>query len=569
MTTVNPPSGSPSPLDKLLASARRLMQAGQFVEAAGAYQKLLSLRPDIAELQSEMGNVLTCQRKFAEAQAHYERAVALRPNFAPAYHNLANLLRVQGRLEEALVRYEQVAALMPGSPDAHNNVGNVLAMLSRYDEATRRYERALALRPQFAEAHNNLANVLKQQDQFDRAIHEYQQVLALQPDYADAHNNLGNVLRHQGKIDEAMALFNRAIEIQPDFAQAHYDRTALKTFRADDPELATLEALAADPNRRDDNKMVYIHFGLGKALEDAGQYDRAFQQWIKGNALQRKMIHYDEPAELQNFTLACRSFPAKLSEQFPDAGDPSATPIFILGMPRSGTTLIEQILASHPLVYGAGELAALGQVACAVTNTARQIIPFPLYLQSLKAEGLRRMGQAYLAKLPPLPEGKTRLTDKMPANFLYIGLIRLILPNAKIIHTVRDPADTCLSCFSRLFTVGQGYSYELGELGRYYRHYHELMDHWRAVLPAGSILDVRYEDVVDRLEEQARRLLDFCGLPWDPACLEFHKTKRLITTASDIQVRQPLYRSSVVRWRHYQRHLGPLLAELKGLVPQE
>ena len=316
--------------------------------------------------------------------------------------------------------------------------------------------------------------------------------------------------------------------------------------------------------------MVYIHFGLGKALEDAGQYDRAFQQWIKGNALQRKMIHYDEPAELQNFTLACRSFSAKLFEQFPDAGDPSAAPIFILGMPRSGTTLIEQILASHPLVYGAGELAAPG--TSGLRRHQRGAAEHPLSALSAIAQG-RRLAPNGRRRIwpncPPCRKAKRGLTDKMPANFLYIGLIRLILPNAKIIHTVRDPVDTCLSCFSRLFTVGQGFSYELGELGRYYRHYHELMDHWRAVLPAGTILDVRYEDVVDRLEEQARRLLDFCGLPWDPACLEFHKTKRLITTASDIQVRQPLYRSSVARWRHYQRHLGPLLAELKGLVPQE
>ena len=233
---------------------------------------------------------------------------------------------------------------------------------------------------------------MKQQGDFDRAVFHYQQALTIQPDYADAHNNLGNVLRHQGKVDEAMARFDRALEIQPDFAQAHYDRTALKTFRPGDPDLARLEELAADPARLDDNRMVYIHFGLGKALEDVGQYDRAFEQWLKGNAIQRKMIRYDEAAELQNFRLAAGFFGQEFYEKFPQAGDPSPAPIFILGMPRSGTTLVEQILASHPLVYGAGELPALGQVACAISNTAGQAIPFPLYLRSPKPETLRRLG---------------------------------------------------------------------------------------------------------------------------------------------------------------------------------
>ncbi len=240
-------------------------------------------------------------------------------------------------------------------------------------------------------------------------------------------------------------------------------------------------------------------------------------------------------------------------------GDPSPVPIFILGMPRSGSTLVEQILASHPQVLGAGELRTLDRLVHQGGGIEA--------LATLQAEDCRRLGERYLADLRSLPAGKTRITDKMPGNFMYVGLIQLILPHAKIIHTMRDPVDTCLSCFSRLLSVGHHFSYDLAELGRYYRHYRELMDHWRSVLPAGTMLDVAYEDVVDDLEGQTRRMLEYLGLPWDERCLSFHKTVRPVVTASSVQVRRPLYRSGVARWRQYEAHLGPLLAELEGCRP--
>ncbi len=257
------------------------------------------------------------------------------------------------------------------------------------------------------------------------------------------------------------------------------------------------------------------------------------------------------------------AFDASLFDRFSAAGDPSTRPIFVLGMPRSGSTLTEQILASHPQVQAGGEMINLDRAVASVPDAHGQPTPFPRYVAGLDAEGFRRLGQAYLESLPAPPEGKTRTTDKLPGNFFYVGLIRLILPNARIIHTMRDPVDTCISCFSRLF-ADVPFSYDLTELGRYYRGYHELMAHWRSILPAGSMLDVVYEEVVDNLEEQARRLIDFCGLPWDPRCLNFHETSRPIATSSNVQVRQPLYRTSLGRWHHYEAYLQPLLAELEG-----
>jgi tetratricopeptide (TPR) repeat protein len=337
----------------------------------------------------------------------------------------------------------------------------------------------------------------------------------------------------------------------------------LKKFRPGDPELAALEQLAGD-ERLDPEKHVYVAFALGKALDDVGRYEQAFAHLRAANALKRRQIDYDEAA----YVAACQAirqvFGPELFTRFAGAGDPSPAPIFVLGMPRSGSTLIEQILASHPQVHGAGELDNLNQLVREICDADGRTIPFPQCIGSLDDDGLRRLGEAYLASLPPLADGKIRITDKMLGNFFSVGLIRLILPNARIIHTVRDPVDTCLSCFSKIFVCGHAFSYDLTELGAFYRGYHQLMAHWRSVLPAGAMLEVSYEDVVDNQERQARRLIEFCGLAWDDRCLDFHKHDRPIATASNVQVRQPLYRSSVARWRRYAPYLEPLLAQLDG-----
>ncbi len=533
--TDNPTPGSQAELDELLVLARRHHQAQRYDDAATAYQRILAIKPNVAVNCFELAEVLSSQGKLDEAQTYLERAVTLRPDFAQAQHALASLLRSQGKLDAARARFETVSALMPRSAEAHNNVANMLTALGRFDEAAQRYEQALAVRP----------------------------------DFAEAHNNLGNIFRIQGHVPQAMAQYDRAIALQPDYTEPYFGRSALKTFRPGDADLAALEAVAAKSDHLPGRKMLNINFALAKALDDVGQYDRAFEHLLQGNAIKHREAVYDEAGEKQTFRLVREVFDSKLLERFAGAGDPSPAPIFILGMPRSGSTLVEQILASHPQVQAAGELPNLSQVAAGVIDTTGRPVPYPNYIPALQAADFRRLGHAYLAGLPKPQAGKIRITDKMPNNFLYVGLIHLILPNARIVHTMRNPVDTCLSCFSRLFTSGQTFSYDLGELGRYWRQYSDLMDHWRTVLPPGAILDVRYEDVVGNLEEQARRLVDFCGLPWDASCLSFHKTKRPIATASDMQARQPLYRSSVERWRHYEPHLGPLLAELAGhLAPR-
>jgi len=436
------------------------------------------------------------------------------------------------------------------------------------DEAVAGYWRVLALTPDHTDALNNLGVALTTQGRLDEAVAHYERAVVLRPDYADAYNNLGNTLALQGKFDEASARFGRAISIRPAYAEAHFNRSEIKTFGPGDPDEAALEALAAS-NDLPADKMPYIHFALAKALEDRGDSGRAFEHLRKGNELKRSQIHYDEAAVLKFFQRVAEVFTSRLFDRFRGAGDPSLAPIFVLGMPRSGSTLIEQILASHPQIHGAGELTDLGMAASAVLNELGGRVPYPDCLPDLDATHLRRMGEFYLSRLPIPATGKVRIVDKLPDNFFYIGLIRLILPNAKIIHTLRNPIDTCVSCYSKLFASGQTFSYDLAELGRFYLSYRELMAHWRTVLPPGAMLEVAYENVVDNLEGEARRLIDYCGLAWDDSCLSFHKTSRPVKTASAAQVRKPLFRTSLERWRKNENSLGSLLNELGNAIPAD
>jgi hypothetical protein len=322
-----------------------------------------------------------------------------------------------------------------------------------------------------------------------------------------------------------------------------------------------MQALEREDNLSPTERMQ-LDFALGKAYADLKEHGRSFEHLIQANAGKRAQIAYDEAATLGLFERIEQTFTPALVGRKARDGDPSRLPIFVIGMPRSGTTLVEQILASHPQVHGAGELKAMNDIADTVPGVGTVRIPYPEFVPALDAAAMRAVGARYVAALKRLAGGARRVTDKMPSNFFFAGLIHLALPNAPIIHTVRDPVDTCVSCFSKLFTAEQNHTYDLAELGRYHRRYQRLMAHWHRVLPAGRILDVRYEDVVADLEGAARRIIAHCGLDWDARCLDFHRTERPVRTASATQVRQPIYTSAVGRARVYEPYLRPLLAEL-------
>jgi tetratricopeptide (TPR) repeat protein len=544
-----------------------LMARGRIDNAIVCYERALAMDPRLADAHNNLGIALVERGRIDDAVAHYERALMVSPGHVNAHSNLGVAFVQQGRIEEAVAHYTQVLAINPNHVEAHNNLGVALVQQGRIDDAMAHYERALTLQPNNADAHNNLGVALMRQGRMDDAEARHRRVLAINPDHPDAHNELGNICKVRGKFDAALAHYAKAIAMRPAYAEAHFSRAEIKKFHPGDADLAALEALAA----RNDvpvTKAPLIHFALAKALEDSGDYTRAFEYLRKGNDLKRRQLGYDEAGIGELFRRVASVFDSSLFDRFEGEGDPSTVPIFVLGMPRSGSTLIEQILSSHPQIHGAGELSDLEVSARTILDAGNEPAPFPERVPALDGPILRQIAQSYLAGLPALANRRVRIVDKMPGNFLNIGLIRLALPNARIIHTMRDPVDTCLSCYSKLFTPGQLFSYDLGELGRLYRRYRDLMAHWRSVLPSGAMLDVSYEDVVDDLEVQARRLIAYCGLPWDDGCLSFHRNSRPVRTASSVQVRQPLFRSSVQRWRKYEAGLAPLLRELGEMVPQ-
>jgi tetratricopeptide (TPR) repeat protein len=540
---------------------------GRLAEAIASYERALALNPDYAKGHFNLGAALQAQGKIGPATASYERSVALNPTDAATRNNLGNVLQIQGKLGNAVDQYRHALALAPDYCAAHFNLGETLYALTRYAEAGAHFARATALDPNFAEAHNNLGRTHYLQGKLEAAIASYERALAIAPNFTAALNNLGAAVRSRGDVEAAAALFERALVSDPDYAHAHYNRSLLKTFRAGDRDLELLESLATRAHRQPPDEAIHIHFALGKALDDTGEVHRGFEHTLKANALRRARVAFDEKATLSTMKRIAEVFDAGLFDRLGGEGDPSPVPIFVLGMPRSGSTLIEQILASHPQVQAGGELLGFDKIIQSRPGPRREWIAYPDYVPEMDGEALRDFARSYLAALPVLQEGKEHIVDKMTLNFLNVGMIRLVLPKAKIVHTLRDPLDTCLSCFVKFFPGGLDFTYDLGELGRFYRAYHELMAHWRSVLPAGAMLDVVYENVVDDLENEVRRLLHHCGLPWDERCLKFHETRRPVDTASALQVRQPLFRNSLQRWRRYEAFLGPLLAELGDLAP--
>ncbi|MDD5383428.1 MAG: tetratricopeptide repeat protein [Gallionella sp.] len=536
-------------------------------DSLAALRKAMELLPDDADAHYNLGNTLLILGRLDEAEASYRRALQVWPDYVDAHYNLGNTLRNLGRLDEAEASYRRALQVKPDYAEVHGNLGNIMLEQGRLAEAEASYRRALQIKPDYAVAHYNLGNLLHDLNRLDEAEASYRRTLEIKPDYVGAHNNLGITLLDLGRMDEAEASHRRALEINPDFVEGRFSLAQVRKVQAGDENLAALvaieEAAQNGATPLSDKEAVYLHFALGKSYDDIGDYEKAFPHFLKGCKLKRATFDYDPDQTAQHFASIMHVFDHPAMDRLRGGGDPSPLPIFVLGMPRSGTTLTEQIIASHPEVHGAGELPDL--MAIAQRNIAGAT--FPDNLRSLDQARLAAWGAEYVAGLQRRAPDARHITDKMPENFLAVGLIHLMLPHAKIIHVNRNPVDTCLSCFTKLFNRKHEYSYDLAELGRYYVGYARLMEHWRTVLPSGAFLDVQYEDIVADQEAQSRRLIEYCGLEWNDVCLDFHNNKRAISTASMTQVRQPIYKSSVERWRPYEKFLGPLLDALGELAP--
>jgi tetratricopeptide (TPR) repeat protein len=497
-----------------------------------------------------------------------EAAIAVNGRVALYQRNIGEMYRRTGQLDKSAAAGRRASRLAPHDIDAHYNLGLAYTDARDYPRAITAYRHALQLNPQHGLSWNNLGSALEQQGDKAAALAAYERAIAIDPRHAEAQNNAGAIYSEQGRLDEARACFSAAIAAKGDFVEAHYNLSSLKTYRADDPHLAMLEGVYARRAGLGDHARIRYSFALGKALDDCGDYDRAFAAYEEGNRLQHALLPIDENRADALLARIVAVFDGDFFAARQGWPGSDKSPIFVVGMPRSGTTLLEQILSSHPSVHGAGELVDLSEVVMALTG-ADAGRPFTEGVAGLGAEEMRRLGEEYVERVWRLAPGSSHITDKMPANFFYLGLIHLALPNAKIIHAMRDPMDSCFSCYSRLFNDTMEFAYDQGTLGRYYVRYFQLMRHWQRVLPAGRILDLRYEDMVADTEGQARRVLDFVGLPWDARCLDFHENRRLVKTASVAQVRKPIYRTSVARWKHFARHLRPLYDIVKDCRPAD
>ena len=548
---------------KLLGAAQQ-MQGKNALEAFSKTAKLLSGEPDA---HFNLGVVQKSLGLFNEAAASYHRALKLNPKYAEAHSNLGNVLKELGQLDEVVASYLRALQIKPNDAITHNNLGTVLKALEDFEGAADSYRRAIELRPNYLEAYTNLGNLLKDFNQFDDAIDNYQQALKIDPNCDDAMLGIAHINVVNGKLEEAASTAEKAIALKPNNLNARILLANVTKAKEGDSNLASL--VSADEARKSggfvisDDQTISLHFALGKSFDDLGEPDRAFPHFLEGCRMKRATVKYDAEQSKQRIDDAIRVFDQTALARLGGGGESSNVPIFVLGMPRSGTTLTEQIIASHPDVFGAGELPELPMIAKRKIDNKF----FPENILSIDKSELSKWGRDYVAGVHRRAPDALHITDKRPENFWYVGLIHLMLPNAKIIHVSRNPVDTCLSCFTKLASRGLEESYDLAELGQYYRGYIRLMDHWRTLLPANSFLDVQYEDIVADKESQARRIIDFCDMEWDDACLDFHKLKRSVSTASMTQVRKPIYKSSVERWRAYEKHLGPLLDALGDLVP--
>lgn len=526
------------------------------------------------------------QGRLDEAAAAYRDVLAAGRHFGAAY-NLSLIYSSQGRYDEALPPALEAVELDPFSAEAQDHAGGVLVNLGRHGQALAYFEAALRIEPHLVRAYNNLGAALVALDRSQEAINWLERAVALQPNYTDARVNLANALEALDRYEEAQEQLTRALAVEPHEAQAYGKMGAIASMRGDmdraidalrhglerdgrsgrlyqllaiagrltldDPAVAGMQNLLARVEELPLDEQIALHFALGSVYTENGRRDLSLEHFIAGNSLKRRFTEYDERATLRNFEEIAATFRAEAMRPLESAGYLTDRHIFIVGMPRSGTTLAEQILASHPQVYGAGELSAFHDAV--VDAFARDTALTPAVLQKL--------GRRYSDDVTMLASSAPRITDKMPANFRYAGLIHLALPNARIVHMRRDPVDTCVSCFSQNFAEGQPFAYDLAELGRYYRAYEKLMAHWRSALPPGAMLEIQYEDLIDDLESHARRLIEYAGLEWDPACLDFHRTQRPVRTASVAQVRRPIYKTSVGRWRGHEQRLKPLLEALE------
>jgi tetratricopeptide (TPR) repeat protein len=572
---------------KLLALA--LWNQGK--DAVQELRMAARLLPHDAEAHTNLGNALRGCGQLEEARRCHQQALALRPDYADAHNNLGCALQELGRVEQAVASYRRAIALNSDFVTAHGNLGAALRLCGAHAEAIDHFRHAASLRPDAAELHRRLASALMDLGRFDEAAASYRDALAVDPGAAALHSDLGWALAQQGRTAEAESSCTRALEIDPRLVAAIVLRADLAATKGEFAEAHRLlrQALALEPDCPEAwaglmqcgavaggdqgwldaavrvagrslpaAREARLRFAIAKYFDAVQNYAEAFANYRRANELVRQQAPRYPRREVTLYAdLITQLYDRDWLAQARNSGSGSERAVFIVGMWRSGTTLAEQILASHPEVFGAGELPYWKHAALQYETS------FP-GTESGDRERLGALAADFLAHTHELSGDAARVIDKMSANFLHLGLIHAALPEARIIHMQRDPLDTCLSMYFQSFLQTHAYATDLEDLAHYYTQYHRVMDHWRRTLPQQVLLEVEYEQLVEQPEHWSRRMLEFIGLPWNARCLAFHRNERAVTTFSRWQVRQPINRSAVGRWRNYERFIEPLLS-LRGL----
>jgi tetratricopeptide (TPR) repeat protein len=580
-------------LGRLLVEQRRAEEAVELLRTA------TRLDPTLEVAHFNLGKALVMLGKGKEADEAFEKSFDLNPERKKLAHATEHYK--EGRLEEAERLYGEVLRANPDNVDALRMMGTIALSASRFDEAERYLRRAISEAPDFVGAIIDRGRALKEQSRFEaaigcfrnaiemepgnvqahfqlastlspaaltsEAIDAFQQTLELRPNHAGALLGLGHMLKTVGRQEEAVEAYRECIRLRPSSGPTYWSLANLKTYRLSDEDIQEMQARVEAGNLNEESEVNFL-FALAKATEDRGDYDRAWQYYREGNAKRRAAEYYDSTQTEVLHDRVIEVFGREFLAERGGQGNDDRAPIFVVGLPRSGSTLIEQILASHSQVEGTSELPYVGHVAASLNLNRADGVNYPAAVRELGPAHAKTLGQEYIrAAQMHRTEGKPRFIDKMPNNFPAVGFIHMMLPNAKIIDARRHPLDSCLSCFRQLFGQGQPFTYDLTDIGEYFLEYQRLMDHWHEVLP-GRVLTVQYEDMVTDFDNQVRRLLEYCELPWEDACINFYETERPVRTASSEQVRQPIYSQSINRWRNYEQYLGELVEVLDPVLPR-
>jgi tetratricopeptide (TPR) repeat protein len=573
-------------------------------EGLACFREAVHLKPNSPEALNNLGNALQLQGKASEALPHLQKAVLFKPGYVGALVNLGVALQKLGRLDEAAVYYQQVLRLMPNHAEAHNNLGAVLHEQGKLAESAASIRQALFYKPDHADAHYNLGCVLLKQEMLTEAVASFENALRVRPNYVEAHTNLGKALHGLGKFHEAKDILEQALRLQPDLAIARCNlgnvlqhlgdfkgaereyRTVLRhhprhadalwqiasILRGDLPEVdrTSLEEGLSQPDLSDADRSRLL-FGLAEVCDAKEEFAQAAAHLQEANALSLKLCRkqgkaYDLGENARFVDNVIAAFTPAYFERVRGFGLETEMPVFIVGLPRSGTTLIEQILAAHSQVFGAGELQ-LANEDCQALKAPSTQHGFFATPSGPQRDHVRFLAQRHLDQLRSLNSTATRVVDKMPDNYLLLGLLATLFPRAKFIHCRRDLRDVAVSCWMTHF-VNLRWTNHPEHIVVRFREYRRVMEYWRSVLPV-PLLEVNYEDTVADLPGVARRLVEWCGLEWEPECLQFHESNRPICTASVVQARQPVYTRSVGRWRNYEREMSELFTALEPLQDRE